>query len=178
MHWFLPSRAANGHWNAAHCTENLFIQTFCLHGGLQSVASLYTWRLTAVDWTDGFVRKPGSTSEQRRHLNFSHWILDESVRRLIKVASQSCVTLGRLAPFYICSCFVKKDLRARFSRGDGRVLHCSVMNTSKGPLLSKLFCCCGNNHSTASPLDRREIQTQKAEKTNNALFENHLFKLE
>lgn len=108
MHWFLPSRAANGHWNAAHCTENLFIQTFCLHGGLQSVASLYTWRLTAVDWTDGFVRKPGSTSEQRRHLNFSHWILDESVRRLIKVASQSCVTLGRLAPFYICSCFVKK----------------------------------------------------------------------
>lgn len=109
MHWFLPSRAANGHRNAAHCTENLFIQTFCLHGGLQSVASLYTWRLTAVDWTDGFVRQPGSTSEQRRHLNFSHWILDESVRRLIKVASQSCVTLGRLAPFYICSRFVKKS---------------------------------------------------------------------
>lgn len=108
MHWFLSSRAANGHWNAAHRTENLFIQTFCLHGGLQSVASLYTWRLNAVDWTDGFMRKPGLTSEQRRHLKFSHWILDESVRRLIKVASQSCVTLGRLAPFLYLQPFCKK----------------------------------------------------------------------
>lgn len=145
--WFPSRRTAKWHWSAAHCIENLSSRLPASTQGLSALLGFIRSDSPQSTEQHGSVPTPGSTSEQRRHLNFSHWILHESACRLIKAAAQSCVTLVPISYFLnICSRFCEK---ARFSRiwSQSSSLLCDEWQRAAA-------CHSLNNQYAASPLDQ------------------------